>query len=116
MKPFDDSTVTLDCFITCRSASLFDLLIENGKQIVQEGFLRKDPQHWPEDETFVALADRARNLAVVNDTAERAIALMQQYNSKMTADEEQKQLCLRLVAEHRKQLPGTPTKSSLMML
>lgn len=43
-----------------------------------------------EDETFISLASRAAELRVVNDVAERVIALMEQCNSKLTKDEEQK--------------------------
>jgi len=52
-------------------------------------------------------------MKVVNDSAERAIALMQQYNSSLTQNEEQKQFLLCLVEKHRKQYP-TCTKSALM--
>jgi len=52
-------------------------------------------------------------MKVVNDSAERAIALMQQYNSSLTKNEEQKLLLLCLVEKHRKQYP-TCTKYALM--
>jgi len=55
----------------------------------------------------------ASTMQVVNDSPEKAIALMQQYNSSLTKNEEQKQLLLCLVEKHRKQYP-TCTKSALM--
>jgi len=52
-------------------------------------------------------------MKVVNDSAERAIALMQQYKSSLTKNEEQKQFLLCLVEKQRKQYP-TCAKSALM--
>jgi len=54
----------------------------------------------------------ASTMKVVNDSAERAIALMQQYNSSLTKNKEQKQFLLCLVEKQRKQYP-TCTKSAL---
>ena len=83
---FDDDSVTVEHFITSRSATLFELLKVDEKKI---------PLH------------------VLNDAAKRAIALMEQYNATLSKDEEQKQLCLRLVIEHRRQLPGISKKAAL---
>ena len=44
-------------------------------------------------------------MKVVNDTAERGIALIQIYNESLTRDEEQRQCLLRFVARHRKMYP-----------
>jgi len=45
-------------------------------------------------------------MKVVRDCAERGIALVEEYNSSLTKDEEQKQFLLRLVDLHRKQVSG----------
>jgi len=45
------------------------------------------------------------SLKIVNDTAERAVKLMEEYNSTLTLDEEQKQFILKCVQEHRKIYP-----------
>ena len=55
----------------------------------------------------------ASTMKVVNDSADRAIALMWQHNSSLAKNEEQKQLLLCIVERHRKQYP-TCTKSALM--
>jgi len=44
-------------------------------------------------------------LRVVNDTAERAVKLMHDFNGLITTEEEQKQFLLRCVQEHRKLYP-----------
>ena len=42
---------------------------------------------------------------MVNDLAERGVALMQEYNQLLTKDEDQKQALLQTVSEHRKKYP-----------
>jgi len=68
--------------------------------------MAKDPTEW-----LLGTLQAASTMKVVNDSAERAIALMQQYNLSLTKNEEQKQL-LCLVEKHKKQYP-TCTKSAL---
>ena len=71
-----------------------------------QDFLAKDPAEWNDDPSYQELKTAASTIKVVNDTAERAIALMQQYNSmnsSLTKNEEQKQYLLRLAERHRKQ-------------
>ena len=50
---------------------------------------------------------RVRALRVVNDFAERGIALIQDYNSAITTDKEQKQYLLQTVENHRKMFPDS---------
>ena len=45
------------------------------------------------------------SLKAVNDTAERAVKLMQDFHKKITAKEEEKQYLLCCVQEHRKLYP-----------
>ena len=54
----------------------------------------------------------ARNLACVNDVAERGIQLIQQFN-RSSKDEAQKQCLLQVVEQHRKHFGTTPTSSEL---
>jgi len=44
-------------------------------------------------------------MKVVNDSAERAIALMTRYNLSMAKNEEQTQQLVRLVERHQRQYP-----------
>ncbi|GBP64584.1 hypothetical protein EVAR_32742_1 [Eumeta japonica] len=56
------------------------------------------------EELFQKLFEAKRRvslLKVVNDTAERAVKLMQDFNELIAAEEEQKQFLLRCVQEHR---------------
>ena len=51
-------------------------------------------------------------LKVVNDAAERGVALIQAYSGSLTRDEEQLQYLLQVVAPHRQAVP-LPTKRYL---
>ena len=50
-------------------------------------------------------------LKVVNDTAERGVKLIQDYNLILTKDEEQKQFLLQVVQEHRRLYPDASKKT-----
>jgi len=49
---------------------------------------------------------------VVNDCAERGVALIQSYNNALTKNEDEKQYLLQLVSDHRKKYPK-PNKTVL---
>lgn len=69
------------------------------------GFMDLDPEAWCDCENYKEARLIVTNLKVVNDHAERGVALMESYNSLITKDEEQKQFLLRVVQEHRRQFP-----------
>ena len=81
--------------MTQRTAELFDVLVKNGQERATS-FLVKEPSDWSTDLSYLA-------------RAERGIALVEEYNSSLTKDEEQKQFLLRLVDLHRKQFPVATT-------
>jgi len=65
----------------------------------------------PQDLTFILEFDlQARKiinkLQVVNDVAERGVALLKEYNEIITKDEDQKQFLLLAVQHHRKLYPN----------
>ena len=55
----------------------------------------------------------AKELHVVNDTADRGVALMNDYNALLAKDEEQMQFTVQVVKEHRKLFPYS-NKSTLV--
>ncbi|KAG7156408.1 hypothetical protein Hamer_G006158 [Homarus americanus] len=99
-------------FVTERTLDIFDVLTLDGKERAQL-FLSKDPKTWKDDEVFITMRDRAINMKVVNDSAERAIALIERYKESITQNEDQKQYLLQVVAAHRKKLP-TASKAAMM--
>jgi len=51
-------------------------------------FLDKDVEVWTEDEDYKSIRASVQCMRVVNDIAERGVALMQEYNKLHTTDEE----------------------------
>ena len=76
-------------------------------------FLAKDPSLWGEDESFTVASKIVKSLAVVNDRAERGVALIQNFNKKLTRGEDQLQFLLQVVADHRRLFPNC-TKRNIM--
>ncbi|GBL92465.1 hypothetical protein AVEN_174739-1 [Araneus ventricosus] len=68
-------------------------------------FLNTSPDLWDRDDSYLKSQEIFQNLAIVNDTAERGVKLMQDFNGLLTADEEQKQFLLQCVKDHRIQYP-----------
>jgi len=69
------------------------------------GFLDIDMALWNDDPEYHHGLNNVRNLRVVNDTTERAISLIEDYNAILTKKETQKQYLLQIVKQHRKHLP-----------
>jgi len=65
-------------------------------------FLDVDPYDWFSDPDNVAAEAVVKTLKVVNDVAERGVALIDSYNRLQT---KQKQYLLRVVSDHRKRYP-----------
>ena len=74
---------------------------------LQDGFLDADPVTWLELEDFQTVAAFMQGIAVINDHAERGVALIQEYNRSLTQDEEQLQFLLQVVSHHRAQFPDS---------
>lgn len=91
--------MTLDDFVTQRSKQFLSRLQ------IDDSFLQEDVSSWGDNPTFLEARRRISRLKVVNDTAERAVKLMQDFNRLITAEEEQKQFLLRCVQEHRNLYP-----------
>jgi len=65
-------------------------------------FLKEDPTKWHCNEHFVNGKEKLCKTSVVNDAAERAVALMTDFNDVVTKNEEQKQFLLQVVEQSRK--------------
>ncbi|XP_025411715.1 uncharacterized protein LOC112684409 [Sipha flava] len=59
-------------------------------------FLREDPSTWKALDEYIQAKEILSALKVVNDTAERGIKLMEEYNEKFTKNEDQKQFILHI--------------------
>ena len=68
-------------------------------------FMDAEVADWSQNEAFLQGLAVVKNLQIVNDIAERGVALITEFNSSTTKNEEQKQYLLQVVAEHRKNMP-----------
>ena len=68
-------------------------------------FLDNDVETWNDDDEYKSAKSTVLGMKVVNDVAERGVALMDEYNKLHTNDEEQKQFLLLVVQQYRKKNP-----------
>lgn len=108
----EEQQLKIENFVSDRTFTLFNVLHENGEQMAKE-FLNLNPSLWSNNKSYVELKKRSYNMNVVNDVAERGVSLAEKYNETLTKDEDQKQLLLRSVENHRKKI-SKPNKNLLM--
>lgn len=91
----------LSDFVTSNTRNFFEILS------LPDSFLTTNPETWESNSDYMTAEKVVRELRVVNDTAERGVALMQEHNALLTKDEEQTQFVLQVVTEHRKLYPDS---------
>ncbi|KAK0061980.1 hypothetical protein Bpfe_008473 [Biomphalaria pfeifferi] len=89
----------LDYFIGSRSHFFFQVLN------LDKSLLNLSVEQWPQLEAYQHAKVVAHSLKVVNDSAERGIALATNFNKSLTKKEEEKQYLYQVVESHRKQYP-----------
>jgi hypothetical protein len=97
----------LRSFVTTNTRDFFKIL---G---LKESFLSLPPSLWQDNDDYMASERIVLGLRVVNDAAERGVKLIQDCNSILTYDEEQKQFLLQIVEEHRSLYPDSKKKTIL---
>ena len=98
------SKLTLADFISSETRNFFTRLNINTS------FLTDDPAEWCANKKYLLGKRKAQSIAVVNDNAERSVALMTEFNGKITRNEQQVQYLLQVVEEHRKTHPLVETR------
>lgn len=98
-------TKNLSDFVTKRS--LF-LLEQFG---LPYDFLTLNPENWNNNKSYNDFLQVFKDIKVVNDVAERGVALIEEFNNLLTKNEEQKQFLLQVVKYHRKQYPNCEKKT-----
>ncbi|KAL4149448.1 hypothetical protein QTP88_003398 [Uroleucon formosanum] len=88
-----------------------ELLTPKSKNIFQRfqlsmAFLHQNPENWPNIKSYTNAKNILQHLNVVNDVAERGVKLMEDFNTKFTKNENQKQYVLKVVQEYRKKYPS----------
>ena len=109
---FDTSIISvkkLEDFVTSNTLRFFAItgMLYN--------FLDEDIEKWEQNEEFIAIKTQANNMKVVNDVAERGVALMEEYYNLITNDEQQKQYVLQVVSAYRARYPDRK-KSTLTLM
>lgn len=103
--PFTDpETKGLHDFVTKSTRKFFTILKLRAE------FLDHDPSEWLNDDTYGESLKIVQSVKVVNDAAERGVALIQEFNSSITRSEEQKQFLLQVIENHRREFVS-PTKA-----
>lgn len=100
----------INFFILLSEKNIEDFVSEKSKFLfrrlqIDDSFLNKNPSSWSDDESFQKAKRKLLSLKAVNDTAERAVKLMQDFHGLITVQEEQKQFLFRCVQEHRQVYP-----------
>ena len=96
----------IESFIGPASHFFFDALH------LDASFLKEDVEKWEELSSYKQAVQIVNALKVVNDSAERGVALATTFNSSITKHEDQKQYLYQVVESHRKQFPK-PNKQLL---
>lgn len=91
----------IDFFISPHSINFFKRFEINSD------FLKIDLSLWSQNVNFNVGLDLVKNLRVVNDNAERAIKLVEEYNDKLTKKEDQKQFLLQIIEEYKRNVPDS---------
>src|SRR6218665_249889 len=103
----DLSIKTLGSFIGPCSCLFFDALQ------LDTSFFEEDVENWPLIESYQNAKKTVQAMKVVDDCAERAIALTTTFNSSLTKHDEQKQSLFQTVESHRKRFPN-PAKQTFL--
>lgn len=91
----------IDHYVTKNTMIFFDAL---GLPTTTS-FLAVDPLFWHADVDYIQARNIVLAVKVVNNVAERQIALMTQFKDSITKSEDMRQALLIAVADHRKQKP-----------
>lgn len=97
----------ISAFITHKSLDLFKRC-----NLPYDFFLEK-PDSWESNESFNECRRIFKHLKVVNDVAERGVALAEEYSNLMTKNEDQFQFLLQVVTKHRKTYPNCHKRTFL---
>ncbi|KAG7173857.1 hypothetical protein Hamer_G018135 [Homarus americanus] len=101
VKPQDVNDIHLEDFVSSATSQFFDMLN------LPTDFLQLSPSLWQTNAGYCKAQKKLKTMKVVNDVAERGVALIQDYIHVITKDEEQRQFLLQVVSDHRKNFPNS---------
>jgi len=80
---------------------------------IDKSFVHEEPEKWIHNAANKEGANIVANIHVFNDTAERGVKLITEYNSILTNDEDQRQYLLQIVKDYKNKYPDAK-KSTLL--
>lgn len=83
----------------------------NNLQLNLDFMYNLDVEKWAESKEYQSAKSYVDRIAVVNDAAERSLALMTNFNENFTRNESKKQLVLQVVQDNRKRIKGCNKKT-----
>lgn len=101
LKKINIKEKQLHDFINANTKEFFNILFTNSST----NFLDQDPEKWYSDAEYLHAEKIVKNLQIVNDIAERGIAMVTKYNDILTHDEMELQNIIQIVENHRENLP-----------
>lgn len=101
------STKNLSDFVSTKSQQFFD------RFCIETEFMDFDPSTWMTRDDYKEGYEFCRGLHVVNDTAERGVKLITDYNKIISVGEQDKQYLLQVVEQYRRKYSDA-NKSTLM--
>ncbi|XP_050525089.1 uncharacterized protein LOC126896389 [Daktulosphaira vitifoliae] len=96
----DDDKTILVKLISKKSLKMFKRFNINSD------FLKTHPNTWNNSANYKYGEEKIKNLKVVNDAAERGIKLIEEFDHKITKNEEQKQFLLQTIQDYREKYPN----------
>lgn len=107
LKKINIEEMQLHNFINFNTKEFFNILFANSST----NFLDQDPEKWYSDADYLHAEKVVKNLQIVNDIAERGIAIVTKYNEILTHDEMELQNIIQIVENHRENLPFISKKA-----
>ncbi|XP_076667937.1 uncharacterized protein LOC143368764 [Andrena cerasifolii] len=92
--------INIDSFISIETKFFFN------RYNIPTDFLEKDLSLWANDISYQKGLQIAIHLKVVNDTAERGVKLISEYNNLLIKNEEEKQYILQIIEDYRRYYPN----------
>lgn len=102
-------TKGIDSFVSKKTAAFFK------RFNISTDFMNSPPSFWAQCPSYIHGLEIVKNMLVINDVSERKVKLMEEYNTVLTTDEEQKQFLLLTVENYRKTYPSYAKKSLISL-
>ena len=100
-----------------QNKELYELITSSSLRTLQllrldtNFIMTNDPETWNDSPLYMQNKCIVDSLKVVNDMAERSIALMSDFNSSITKNETEMQRLIQVVEDHRKRVPDSSKRT-----